>query len=276
MRSLLVRNARLSSRRLIMKITRHILPGFAVLLGVALMPCTGRSEPVLDLSWGDCSPIQHDRVLPAGEVVSKLVVFVNGMDQPHQAFQFQLWFGEQGLPCAPYIVPDAWRFDFIGCQGSAYVNITTASTSKTCPALAGTPTNEFKDLSYNSMYSQMILLVAASYATRTPDPNVTYRLGTITFDHTYAVTGAGVPGQTCGGFEKPICITTWGGFNVHGDCDQGPSPNASYLDANGVEHPFGAGGPGFATFRIDPSIQACSLATPAEPRTWGSIKAQYR
>jgi hypothetical protein len=259
-----------------MKVTRHILPGFAVLLGVALMPGTGRSEPVFDLSWGDCSPIQHDRVLPAGETVSKLVVFVSGMDQPHQGFDFRLYFGEQGLPCAPSLVPDAWRFDFIGCQGSAYVNMTTASSSKTCPALAGSPLVEIKDLSYDTQHAQMRLVIAAGYATRIPDPNLTYRLGTITFDHTYAVTGAGVPGQTCGGFEKPMCITTWGGFDVHGDCDRGPYPKASYVDGDGVEHFFAPNPPGFNTFRIDPSIQACSLATPAEPKTWGAIKAQYR
>lgn len=255
---------------------RCILPGVIALISAVLMPGTGRSAPVLDLWWGDCSPIQRDRVLPSGEVTSKLVVFVNGMDQPHKAFQFNLYYGEHGLPCAPVDVPDAWRYDFAGCQGASFFNMTTTSTSKTCPQLAGPNPAEIKDLSYDPAISQMRLVIASGYAARVPDPNVTYRLATITFDHTYAVTGAGVPGLTCGGFEKPICITTWGGFNVHGDCYQGPYPNASYLDENGVEHPFGAGGPGFATFRIDPSIQACSLATPAEPKTWGSIKAQYR
>jgi hypothetical protein len=30
------------------------------------------------------------------------------------------------------------------------------------------------------------------------------------------------------------------------------------------------------SFRIDSSIQACNLATPVKPTTWGAIRGQYR
>ena len=68
---------------------------------------------------------------------------------------------------------------------------------------------------------------------RTPDPAVRYQLFRIEMDHTYAVTGAGTPGETCGGFETPMCFALWSGTEtVMGECCGFFARTASsYLDA---------------------------------------------
>ena len=99
-------------------------------------------------------------------------------------------------------------------------------------------------MSYNPLDIQQVLVVALNYqsAPQTADPNVTYQLGHILFDHTYAVQGAGDPPNTCGGFEKPMCFTPWGGYNVHGDClPANQATHGSYIRLDGTEVPFGAG-----------------------------------
>jgi hypothetical protein len=245
--------------------------------------CAGvaHGAAVIDLSWDACSPIQHDRVLPAGATMSHLYATGTGITGATVAYQFKIYLGTNfGGTCSPTTVPDAWRFDATGCQGTPFYSVFTNSTSKTCPALSGTSTPvKIIEMNYSPFDIQEVLTVAIAYqnAPQTADPNVTYQLGHILFDHTYAVQGAGDPPNTCGGFEKPMCITAWGGYNVHGDC-LGPNQatHGSYLRLDGTEVPFGGGPVDVASFRIDAGIQACNLATPAQPTTWGAIRAQYR
>jgi len=247
-------------------------------LSFLFLPGVARSAPVIDMSWNACSPIQHDRVLPAGETASDLYVIASGVDGTHTGYQFKMVLGTKPF-CGALETPDAWRFDAAGCQGPSFFTGTSKSTSKTCPAFSGpnAPGVEIVDLSYNPFDTQTTVTVAVAYASQVADPNQTYQLAHLHFDHTYAVSGAGTPGQTCGGFEKPMCFALWGGFGPLGNCIDDPPTHAraSYLDGGGVQHDFLLPSMVRNSFRVDSSIQACNLVTPARPATWGSIKAQY-
>jgi hypothetical protein len=254
------------------------------LVAVSLvLPMPARSAPVLDLSWSAaCSPITHDRVLPPGETSSTLFVLESGIDSTHVGYGFRILMGPT-MDCGPAGgtgVPDAWRFDPQGCQGTAFREIAVTTNSKTCPALAGPSTPvSILDVAYDPFGGPMLVTVFVNYqpTPQAPNPNQTHQAARILFDHTKAVTGAGTPGVTCGGFEKPMCFALWGGRDFRGFCHE-PSvyTNGSWISTSGIEHPFLRSAESVNSFRIDPGIQACNLATPAEPRTWGSLKAQYR
>ena len=262
---------------------RNLFVGLAI---VGLCAGVAHGGPVIDLSWDACSPIQHDRVLPSGATMSHLYVIGTGITGITAAYEFRLYMGTNvgsnyyGT-CSPTTVPDAWRFDAAGCQGPAFFSVFTSSTSKTtCPPLSGTSTPlKIIDLSYSPLTNQQVLIVALSYqnAPQTADPNETYQLAHLVIDHTYAVQGAGDPPNTCGGFEKPMCFTLWGGYDVHGDCvPANRSSHGSYYRSDGTQVDFALGPVEMASFRIDAGIQACNLATPSQPTTWGAIRAQYR
>lgn len=260
-----------------------MIRNLVALLLVGLSSGAAHGAAVIDLSWDACSPIKHDRVLPGGATLSHLFVLGTGITGPTAAYQFRVFMGsDMGSnafgTCSPINVPDAWRFDAAGCQGPSLYSVSTVS--KTCPTLSGTSTPlKTINLSYDPISGQQVLIVALVYSNepQPADPNVTYQLAHIQFDHTFAVQGAGDPPNTCGGFEKPMCFTLWGGYNVHGDClPANMVEHGSYVRSDGTEVPFGGGPDDVATFRIDAGIQACNLATPARPTTWGAIRAQYR
>ena len=243
---------------------------------MALLVGSASAAPTIDLSWSGCSPVLHDRVLPPGATASDLYVIASGLPEPTKAYTFKLYMGSEVGACSPNVVPDAWRYDNAGCEGLALM--TTSLDSKSCPTLVGSSTPVLANsLQYDALVQQLVLTFSASYPTQPANPGTTYSLLHIRFDHTYAVQGAGNPPSTCGGFEKPMCFTLWGGFDGHGNCyGPGQVEYGAYLAEDGTTHPFSAGAVDANSFRIDSSIQACNLATPVKPTTWGAIRGQYR
>lgn len=246
---------------------------------VTVLAGTAAAVPTIDLSWTGCSPITHDRVLPPGATSSDLYIVASGLSGSTKGFDFHLYMGQQATPtCPPNFVADAWRFDDAGCQGQAHLMEPLYGASKACPSIMGSATPiTIHNLTYDTIAQQLQIVSAAQYPAQPVDPGVTYQLLRLHIDHTYAVTGAGSPPNTCGGFEKPMCITLWGGYDAHGDC-YGPDhlEYAHYLDGDGIDHAFAGGVVTVTSFRIDSSIQACNLATPVTPTTWGAIRGQYR
>jgi len=90
-------------------------------------------------------------------------------------------------------------------------------------------------------------------------PTTRYLLGRFGFDLTAAVAGPSDPGNTCGGFEQPMC------FKVS---------HASWLDPTFIERSFIISSSALAVSFNGPG--PCFGAVPARPATWGSIKDQYR
>src|SRR5690349_14133420 len=89
-----------------------------IVLALLLLPAAAWSaNGVVDMSWGACAPVISNLTTttpaPYGLFVSE-----SGNDVPHQAYQVRIIYGD-----VTQSVPDAWRFDAAGCQGSAFLTI---------------------------------------------------------------------------------------------------------------------------------------------------------
>jgi hypothetical protein len=231
----------------------------------------------IEASWNACAPIVSDRVLPSGATTSRLYFSVTGLTGTVKGFDIRFSYGSQFAgDCGALHPPDAWRFDDAGCEGLAnLVQFKTTSTDPACPQLTGPVGLDLTKINYDPLIGRERIIIARSWTTPiTADPGIRYQIANVTFDHTYAVSGPGDPPQTCGGFEQPICFTFQGSQGAHGDCD--PYGQNAYLDGNGEQHSFGAFPSVIATFRSDASSVTCNGATPATPKTWGALRAQYR
>ncbi len=180
--------------------------------------------------------------------------------------------------------PDAWRFDANGCQGSPFVRILITPPAGTCSALwgSGPEPNSLKFLAHGpldgvSPPGAMRLVTAVTYpgTLQVPDSAQRYFMFAVRFDHSHSVSGPGVPGVTCGGYEAPMCFALWAGAGA-GACPGPRESHMHYTDTNGTEQPLEPG-QGYATFGLEPATAfSCFEVTPAQSTTWGQIKAQYR
>jgi len=253
---------------------------FAALVLLVLPARFAAGSPTLDFSWQDCSPIVHDRVLPSGETTSDLLVLASNLTDAHIGYQVVVMLGSR-IDCGPHEVPDAWRMDASGCQGPAFLTMSNASISKACPAIVAPSVTNF-DVSYDPSYGREVITYLRSYqgTPQTPDPTKQYLLFKLRFDHTYAVSGAGEPPLTCGGFEKGVCIASWPrGGGVFEECPTHPAigARASMDLATGAQVPFLLATPDLvASFRTESGTNSCALATPARSTTWGAVRGMYR
>ena len=100
----------------------------AALAGLA--PVARAADGVVDLSWDTCSPIVVN-VTSAGTGSMSLIASVIGNDQIHYGYQVRFQLGDPSN-----LVPDAWRFDGPGCQGSSALAINhmvPAALAGSCP-----------------------------------------------------------------------------------------------------------------------------------------------
>ena len=113
---------------------RNLLTGVTVAAVLAFASSAQANDGLVDMSWNGCAPVVQDlRTSTAGPY--SLYILVTGFDQPHQAYETTFIYGD-----ASGNVPDAWRFDPIGCQGSSFVTIdhlAPAAVAKTCPTFQG-------------------------------------------------------------------------------------------------------------------------------------------
>jgi hypothetical protein len=168
-------------------------------------------------------------------------------------------------------IRDAWRFDPTGCEGSSFFtlnHLAPASVSKTCPSFQGTIQSlQIKDYSFDGTTGKVRITLANAYPNNglgnpsATNPGIRYFLANYHFDLSFATPGPTPPdNSTCGGVEVPTC---WG------------LSSASWLDNNGVETQWAIAA-GFITTNDPNNTQGCPGAVPAAPRTWGSVKSQYR
>src|SRR5262245_23303019 len=103
--------------------------------------CIGLTAPVrraeaavgtVDLSWSACSPVVASLSRGAPGPIS-MYASVVGHDEPHTGYSFTVYV----VPTPGSAVPDAWRFDAAGCQGTDRVELhyfPMGAISKACPA----------------------------------------------------------------------------------------------------------------------------------------------
>jgi len=243
---------------------RKLLTTMSALAALAIAVPVHAAVGTFNLSWDNCTgPL--DRVITA-DGANSLYASLIGHDEPHLGYEVKVIYGNG----TTRTVPDAWRFDAGACQGSSFVTLDHLAPSavvKTCPSFhPAVQSVPIKDVSMvnNTIPGYDPTLMRITVGVAYPDgaglninPATRYFLARFLFDHTFSVTGAGTPGETCGGLEQSICFAT---------------VNSSYLDALGVEHPLSNGG------NRTVSANGVSGCTPSkvENKTWGAIKSQYR
>jgi hypothetical protein len=225
------------------------------------------ADGVVSINWDSCTgPVQRTW---AGPGVYSIYVSVLGIDQPQQAYDVRVIYGDPRSQ-----VPDAWAFEPGGCQAAldpqsvSLEYFPPAVDAANCPAFMGTssPSGQFTSIQLappTDCYAptQIRCVVAVTY-----HPGVTmlntqtrYFLARFRFDHTRSVEGSGTPESTCGGAEIPVCFRLG---------------SASYLTMDGTEIPFGRNYDNQVI--LVGSGYDCSSEIPARPTTWGQLKAQYR
>jgi hypothetical protein len=241
--------------------THRSLVVTALLAALSLIPAArAHAAATLALTWDSCTgPV--DRV-SSGPGPYSLYASVVGPNEPHKAYEVWVAIGDsQGL------VPDAWRFDEAGCQGTARATVDhlpPAAEAAACPALQGDLQSlqiravDLWPAAFGLPTTLLRVVLASAYpaGVQNPDLNQRYFLARFAFDHTRSVDGPGIPGASCGGFETPMVLRDFRG---------------AYLTTDGVEVPFV--GVGTATARFN---SANRVALPVHPVTWGAIKSQYR
>jgi len=260
---------------------RKVLTGLAVMAALALAGSSYATTGTVTMGWTGCntSPITDIAVTAQQAATVNLVTFVTGQDDPTLSYQVWILYGN----ATTKTVPDAWRFDASGCEGPSFVtlnHLAPAALSKTCPSFqdAGGPHSslQIKDLNpvpptlpYATTLERIVVANAYPNPGNTPVLATKYFLMDAEFNLSFATEGPsdGTAG-TCGNLEVPIC------FNLN---------TASYIinDGSGNEIPFNFHGGATGDWATAHSstqgvVTGCTAATPAQPRTWCSIKSQYR
>lgn len=235
------------------------LSGFCFVLALLSAALPAGADPTVRLSWDTCDPIVPNQDF-TGPDVDLLVASATDISGSHIGYALGLIvLAADGAP-----LPDAWRFDADGCFGADELYADHYAVTKSCPVLiTSNPSvglGVFFDVPGNPPGSLSIRFLMVGDAT-TASPAVRYTLARIFFDHTRAVAGFGVPGETCGDAEIPVCIYLKEALLYPPD----PPPVPMNLENAGITWQgahFGAG--------------ACMAAIPARPSTWGRMKALYR
>jgi hypothetical protein len=240
-------------------VTRFLLS--ALFLGA--MATTASAQPSAGMNWDTCTGPISKSILPGTQ--ARLVVSATGMSVQHNAYQTFVILGSGNAGD----LRDAWRFDAAGCQGSSFITIehlAPAALAKTCPSAQGnTASIQIKDYSYDALTGKARAVLANTYpAGMIPVPTTRYFLAGFLFDHLFSVNGPTTPGADCGGLEVAVC--------AHFD----QTRRTSWLEmSNGVEHPFAISSE-YVTSNDPNNAIGCPGATPAESKTWGQVKAQYK
>jgi hypothetical protein len=241
-----------------MKVTRFLLS--ALFLGA--MATTAFAQGAVSLNWDTCTGPINKAVAP-GSAGNAMNASVLGHSMPHQAYQVYVALGSGNAGN----LRDAWRFDAAGCQGSSLITINhlaPGTLSKACPSFQGALASiQIKDYSYDGVAGKARAVLANTYPAGNNtqiNPAQRYFLAQFVFDHSFSVNGPSDPGQTCGGVEVPVCAHL---------------TRTSWLSLSGVETPW-AYGQEYVTANDPNNATGCPGATPAENKTWGQVKAQYK
>jgi len=140
---------------------------------------------------------------------------------------------------------------------------TDAIVNKTCPGFQGGEGLQIKKWNYDPLTGKVLSIFANAYAQTpalTPNPATRYFLAEWNFDQTFGAVGPSDPGATCGGLEVPVCFAvSW----------------ATWLDMQGNEIPWTVG-QSYVTSNDAANSSHCPGSVPVQPKTWGSLKSQYR
>ena len=212
----------------------------------------------IDLSWDTCAPIVVHKTAEVGPV--SFYASVLGQNFPHIAYQVWWLVGD-----ATDHIPDAWRFDSGACNGDRYAFVPDppSALANACPPLIPAETARLMITTYRMAPQTLDVpttlgngFLAVSYPTgsNNVDPLQRYHVARFTFDFSSSQAGPTVPGMRCGGLDEMVTVRLMPNY-------------VSWLDPQQFEIQWTIGN-GSITFGGD--------GVPADGKTWGQIKAQYR
>lgn len=218
---------------------------FASLILVAATAGAAQAQFVR-CSWNTCDPQVVNQNFE-GPAQYKLVLSMVQAELPNVGHDASIFLYPS--------VPDAWRFDDIGCQTGAQLILSTNGFSKTCAPMRGSNPFPITFYGYDGPTQRAQLRLLNTYDTFDPAGATRYTLWVVTFDHSFSVAGPGAPGETCGDADKGLALEV---------------RNAEYLRADGGKDfpQTQAGDANPCLWNMGP------VAT--ERSTMGRLKAQYR
>ncbi len=217
----------------------------AVMLVLVLVAGTVQAQETTRLAWNSCSAVP-DQIF-AGPAIYKLVLSCIGATGLYSGHDTLVNLG----PAFP--IPDCWRFDDLGCEGNTLIAFSNAGLVKTCPALQGTAPLGITNYGYDTAISPYVQIrMANTFNEFNAVSTQRYTLFIVSFDMTYAVTGAGDPPNSCGGAEIPMLFQSMGTEFLHTDGHLSKDTTNSEL------------------------IATWNTFTPTQPSTWGHVKGLYR
>lgn len=239
-----------------------------------LQPLPVAADGTISLHWQDCTTTAINRNAESGPI-DRIVVTLKGASGPIKGLQVQI-----RLSPGFAVLPPAWRFDPAGCEAGHFAARATASAPG-CPILLGGRVTTLSGFDYGAEIERGRAYYYAAFDPFVADPATIYTLVQFEFDHTNAISGFGTGPAACGCLDRPLCVAL---------------TSASYLDGSDIEIPFAVAQeylswndpnnslacPGYwcelGTCDPPPIDSTCVVQapTPANARSWGSVKATYR
>jgi hypothetical protein len=230
---------------------------FASLLLLAATASISSAAGVVSINWNTCNGGPTDKTPMPALAAQKMVISVIGQDQPHKAYDVRILLGQPGG------LKDAWRFDAAGCEGPTLYAINVVDSKACATAFMQAATGlQIKKFDYDPIGLKAQGLLANAYSDiNSVNPATRYLLASFQFDMSFAVAGAGDPPNSCGGLDAPLCVAL---------------TNTSWLTLDGQEIQWDKSGTPYLTANDALNAQHCPAPVPAMPKTWGSLKSQYR
>jgi len=223
-----------------MKVTRILLTS----LMVVAIAGAAHAQGSVRLSWNNCDPQISDMTTNA-PVNYLQVVSALGLSAPNIGYDVCIVIGPN--------VPDAWRFDDLGCETGSQIFVDPSALSKGCPVLKGASSLPVSNVNYDGATKNESIRMVMAYDPFSPLPGTRYTLFQITYKMQFAVVGPSPDIDHCGHEEAPLF------FDITGKINQQDGNAAPLGNTPGDVRVTANGGP-----------------VPAQVSTWGRLKGLYR
>jgi hypothetical protein len=247
-------------------------------LFVHLIAIEASAYPTLTAHWGECpvgpvDPINAGPGDPRAETITITATGLSGLVMGVEVSLFFSTFGGGGIG-------NAWRFDPDGCE-AGHLIVNQISGSSPCPLLTGPNPQTLSSTTYAvDSYQGTVTGRERFYAVQQFDPIVadpakTYTIARFDFDRTNVFPGGDLRPDSCGCYERPMCIQIL---------------LADYLDGNGNTQDFAwsqgrlswndpwnslsCGGEGGNS--PNDTLCVANMPTPTRRASWGQVKVSYR
>jgi hypothetical protein len=211
--------------------------------------------PTGRLSWDDCDPVVTNKNW-SGPGTYVIVISARGLTTQTSAI---------GLSIDTGATADAWEFadEYSGFHCQPPSRLAISSTGTACEAA---PVLEFfyaRQIWITQPHRGGFVLEAYFDTGFATDPDVRYTVARLAFDHSHSVVGEAAPGSgDCGQVEVPVCFAANSPHYLIGRTEFPLPLDSEYLT--------------WQDFNASHPDRPCPAAVPAQAKTWGQIKSQYR